>query len=189
MVTFTGEQSVDDGGLFRECLSVLCDELKNKVLPLLIKTKNQQQSTGFEREMYTLNPKASTKVQLKMLEFLGALMGFSIRSGILLDLDISRFVWKQITDDEVTIDDLELSDFQFVKDLKDILAKSKVLGEQEFNSEFKDRFMVTLLSNREETEAIVVDLVENGASVPLTKANAQLFYDKSLELRLQECKT
>jgi len=116
-------------------------------------------------------------------------MGFSIRSGILLDLDISRFVWKQITDDEVTIDDLELSDFQFVKDLKDILAKSKVLGEQEFNSEFKDRFMVTLLSNREETEAIVVDLVENGASVPLTKANAQLFYDKSLELRLQECKT
>lgn len=45
-----------------------------------------------------------------MFEFLGALMGFSIRSGILLDLDISRFVWKQITDDEVTIADLELID-------------------------------------------------------------------------------
>jgi E3 ubiquitin-protein ligase HERC2 len=60
--------------------------------------------------MFVLNPQANSETHLKMFEFLGALMGFSIRSGILLDLDISRFVWKQITDDEVTIADLELID-------------------------------------------------------------------------------
>jgi hypothetical protein len=29
-----------------------------------------------------------------MFEFLGALMGMSFRSGILLDLNLSRFTWK-----------------------------------------------------------------------------------------------
>lgn len=39
-VKFIGEQSLDDGGLFRECLSEMCNELKGKVLPLLSKSKN-----------------------------------------------------------------------------------------------------------------------------------------------------
>jgi len=41
-----------------------------------------------------------------MLEFLGALIGMSFRSGILLDMNLSRFVWKQIAGDEVTKKDL-----------------------------------------------------------------------------------
>lgn len=34
----------------------------------------------------------------------------------------------------------------------------------------------------------MVDLIENGQSVPLTKARAQKFFDKALEVRLAECK-
>jgi hypothetical protein len=74
--------------------------------------------------MYVLNPGATSEVQLKMIDFLGALFGMSIRSGILLDLNISRFVWKQIAGDEVTKEDLRFIDDLYVKDLDNILAKS-----------------------------------------------------------------
>ena len=65
--------------------------------------------------MHVLNPGASTDIQLKMMQFLGALMGMSFRSGILLDLNISRLTWKQIVGDEVTKEDLRFVDEHFVK--------------------------------------------------------------------------
>lgn len=40
-VKFIGEYALDDGGLFRESLSELCQELKTDVLPLMVKTANQ----------------------------------------------------------------------------------------------------------------------------------------------------
>ena len=61
--------------------------------------------------MFVLNPQENSETHLKMFEFHGTLIGFSIRSGIILDFDISRFVWKQITEKEVIIADLELIDF------------------------------------------------------------------------------
>lgn len=65
--------------------------------------------------MLVLNPGATTDVQLKMMQYLGALMGMSFRSGILLDLNISRFTWKQVVGEEVTKEDLRLIDDHFVK--------------------------------------------------------------------------
>ncbi len=41
-----------------------------------------------------------------MFEFLGALIGMSVRSGILMSLNLPSFIWKQLTDEEITIRDL-----------------------------------------------------------------------------------
>lgn len=83
-----------------------------------------------------------------MIEFLGALMGMSFRSGILLDLYISKFTWKQIVGDEVTKDDLRMIDDLFIKDLDRILESSKSMTEEEFNLEFGETHtMSILLSN------------------------------------------
>jgi hypothetical protein len=49
-----------------------------------------------------------------MYEFLGALIGMSVRSSILMSLNLSSFVWKQFTDEEITIDDLKDIDFMAV---------------------------------------------------------------------------
>ena len=40
-VNYSGEQSVDDGGLFRDSITEMCNELRKPVLPLLVETKNQ----------------------------------------------------------------------------------------------------------------------------------------------------
>lgn len=47
---------------------------------------------------------------MQMYEFLGALIGMSVRSGILLSLNLPSFVWKQLTNEEVTIRDLAAID-------------------------------------------------------------------------------
>jgi E3 ubiquitin-protein ligase HECTD3 len=134
--------------------------------------------------MFVLNPGATSEVQLKMMEFLGALFGMSIRSGILLDLNISRFVWKQIAGDEVTMEDLRFIDDLYVKDLDNLLAKSKELTDEQFTLEFGETHtMSTMLSDNR-----VVDIVENGRNIPVTRASAQQFYDGALQARLSECK-
>lgn len=115
--------------------------------------------------MWVLNPGATTEAQLKMIEFLGALMGMSFRSGILLDVNLSRFIWKQVAGRQLTKEDLPFIDELFVKDLENVLEKSKTLSDEEFDKEFGDTHtMSTLLSNDQ-----VVDLVENGREIQLKR--------------------
>ena len=119
-----------------------------------------------------------------MLEFLGALMGMSFRSGILLDINLSRFIWKQIVGKPLARKDLILIDEQFAKNLENILADSKSLSDEEFAGKYSSDFtMSTLLS-----DSSVVDLVEGGRDIALTKSLAQEFYDKALKVRLEESK-
>lgn len=89
-----GESAVDDGGCFRDSLTEICFDLKNGVVPLLSKTNNQSNGHGPEQDKFVLNTGTTSDTGIKMFEFLGALMGMSFRSGILLDLNLSRFTWK-----------------------------------------------------------------------------------------------
>jgi hypothetical protein len=63
-----------------------------------------------------------------MIEFFGALMGMSFRSGILLDLYIFKFTWKQVVEDGITKDNLRMIDECFLKYLDRILESSKSLS-------------------------------------------------------------
>jgi len=63
-----------------------------------------------------------------MIEFFGALMGMSFRSGILLDLYIFKFTWNQVVEDGITKDNLRMIDECFLKYLDRILESSKSLS-------------------------------------------------------------
>lgn len=134
--------------------------------------------------MWILNPAATTEPQLKMMEFLGALMGMSFRSGILLDINISRFVWKQIVGTPVTIDDLNLCDEMFVKNLFEILEKGPSMTDEEFAKEYGETHTMSILLSNGKS----VDLVENGSNIPVTRANITEYFDKAVKVRLEECK-
>jgi len=49
----------------------MCEELQNGSLPLLIQTPNGREDTGTSRDCFILNPSATSKVHMKMFEFLG----------------------------------------------------------------------------------------------------------------------
>jgi hypothetical protein len=80
----------------------------------MIPTQNQKSNQGESRDKWTINPTASSNAHSKMFEFLGALIGMSVRSSILMSLNLPSFVWKQLTDEEITIDDLKEIDFMAV---------------------------------------------------------------------------
>lgn len=85
---------------------------------------------------------------------------------------------------ELTKDDLSFIDELFVKDLDNVLTKSKTMSDEEFDKEFGETHtMSTMLSNDQ-----VVDLVVNGRELPLKKHKAQEFHDKAIGARLSESK-
>lgn len=71
MCVFTGESVDDYGGGYSESIAEICEELQNGSLPILIQTPNGREDTGTSRDCFLLNPSATTKVHMKMFEFLG----------------------------------------------------------------------------------------------------------------------
>lgn len=71
---------------------------------------NQANRLGENRDKWLINPKANTKLHLRKFTFLGALFGMCVRSGILANLNLAALVWKRLTADTCTIQDLKLID-------------------------------------------------------------------------------
>jgi len=76
---FIGEGSIDAGGPYRETLNDLCKELQSHALPLFIPTQNQKNDFGEHRDKWVPCPSACSPSHMQMFEFLGALIGMSIR--------------------------------------------------------------------------------------------------------------
>lgn len=49
----------------------MCEELQNGSLPILIQTPNGREDTGTNRDCFILNPSATSKIHMRMFEFLG----------------------------------------------------------------------------------------------------------------------
>lgn len=117
---FLGEGSQDAGGPYRETLTVMISELYSPCLPLLIPTQNNKNDHGQGRDLWTINPSATTPSQLEMFKFLGALMGLAFRAGHVIDIKFPSIVWKQLLGESVTLEDLELTDAYFVQAIKNL---------------------------------------------------------------------
>jgi hypothetical protein len=53
-----------------------------------------------------INPKACSKTQLKKFNFIGALFGMSVRSGMLMNLSLASLMWKRLTADNISVKDI-----------------------------------------------------------------------------------
>lgn len=140
------------GGPYRETITMMCTELQSKALPLLIPSPNQKHDNGLFREKWVLNPSANNAIQLKMFEFLGVLMGCSIRSRNFLNLDLPSMIWKQLIDIPLAKDDLNNIDRFSIQCLDNIVnITNKFVTEENFNDYFQDHF-ITYLSDSSEVE-------------------------------------
>jgi E3 ubiquitin-protein ligase HERC2 len=93
-VTFFGEGSIDAGGPYRESLTNLCNELESEVLPLLIKTPNNRNNHGQNRDCFILNPSANSPTHLDMFKFMGCLIGYAIRTLSAIPFHFPSLFWK-----------------------------------------------------------------------------------------------
>lgn len=105
-LNFRGEGGIDAGGLFREALDEIVGEMQSHCLPMLVPTPNNKNSYGSLRDKWMINPSSLSSTHMELYEFLGALMGMSLRTSHLMPLELAPMVWKQILQDPLERSDL-----------------------------------------------------------------------------------
>jgi hypothetical protein len=122
---FISESSNDDGGLFRESITEFCLELQSGCLELFVPCGNQANKIGENRDQWLINPKASSKLHLRKFFFIGCMFAMCVRSGILMNLNLTKTFWKRLTGETVTEDDIRSIDNTFMNNLEIYLKKRK----------------------------------------------------------------
>lgn len=77
----------------------------------------------------------------------------SVRSGILMSLNLPKFIWKQLTEETIIIEDLKLIDQMTVNILDELRTRDQNMDEETFLQGY-ELFFTTILSNGEEVELI-----------------------------------
>lgn len=155
-------------------------ELQSPVLPLLLPSPNQVNDHGPNRDCWVLNPAASSAKELEFFEFLGKLMGCSIRNKLCISLSLAPFVWKVLVNDEITADDI----FNVDEVQGNILTR--LLHDENINRDnFSDLFPdLTFVGNS--VSGAEVELIPGGASTAVTWENRGDYVRRVIEMRVQE---
>lgn len=107
-VSFVGESGVDAGGVFREGLSRIVEDLFSNFFPLLTLCPNGQNNLHTGMDKFLPNSDyVDSKVALNMFNFIGKLMAMSIRMKLSLSFDFPLLIWKKIVGEDVTTNDLK----------------------------------------------------------------------------------
>lgn len=180
-VTFLGENAQDAGGPYRETFAQYCEELHSNRLPLFLLTSNAQHNVGVGREKWILNPGATSPTLLQMYEFLGKLMGSSIRSKQYLAINLAPLVWKKLVGEQVTIEDLAAVDSMVINSMQKMRTIDQCgVTEEMFEDIVMETFSTLSADNR------VVELVPNGTNLPVTFSNRCEYADLVEQYRLHE---
>lgn len=184
-VRYRDEPGQDSGGLFRDFLDTVADELMSEQLPVLIPTPNQLEDTGENRETFLLNAALDISPNspgCRMLHFLGRLMGVCLRRGDVLPLCLSQVVWKGLLEEDLGLEDLESFDCAAANGVRQLSNLATVgIDAVAFQSSFSELRFVTKDSADQERE-----LVEHGRNTCVSFEDAPRFARLMLDMRLNE---
>ncbi len=99
-----------------------------------------------------------------------------------MSLSLPSFIWKQLTGEEVTLNDLSGIDTMTVQILDNLRDIKSTMDEETFLQGYELN-MTTILSNGEE-----VELIPGGKNVRVNFANLNDYIKKTIDVRLNECK-
>jgi len=150
-------------------------------MPLFVPCPNALQRQGENRDKYVIAPSATSPTQLKMFRFLGQLMGMSIRTGVLLSLDLPAFFWKPLVGSPVTRTDLEAIDQAFDGTLKwlEVCDPQDVESSSEQRVIF-EKFCIAL------SDKSMRNLKPNGDQIEVTFENRHEYIKLAEQTRLNE---
>eukprot|EP01138_Halocafeteria_seosinensis_P006927 gb/GECG01007085.1/.p1 GENE.gb/GECG01007085.1/~~gb/GECG01007085.1/.p1 ORF type:complete len:4254 (+),score=533.57 gb/GECG01007085.1/:1-12762(+) len=110
-VEYTGEDGMDWGGLYRDCLTRALDDLFpssiDSSLPgssrvpvpsvdLFIPCPNQMKGAGENTDKWVPNASHTSPLALSMFRFVGRLMGIALRHKSYLPFDVAPLIWARI---------------------------------------------------------------------------------------------
>ncbi|KAF0720309.1 Aste57867_398 [Aphanomyces stellatus] len=184
-VKFRGEEGVDWGGVYREGTNSMVDDLFAAHFNLFLLCPNGQHNTGLNRGMYLPNSKCTSPVAIQMFEFVGKLLGISLRTKGDFPFAFSPLVWKIILRQLLEKADLEGTDALLVQMLDGIrnCDQDGITTEEQFQSAFAD---LELRFTTFDSNGQLVDLVPGGTLKPVTFANRIEYCDLVEHYRLHE---
>jgi len=161
-IIFKGELAMGEAGPYRQFFADISQELQPnnvslatqyKNLNLLVPSPNNYAKLGEGRDNFVINPSAKSTYHLQLFEFLGILMGCSVRTGTHLTLDLPTLFWKQLVNQPISIEDLEEID----KPLTDLIRFMGECTKDVFEDSFFENY-TTMLSDKS-----IVELKAGGA--------------------------
>ena len=179
-INFLGEGSIDAGGPFRDSLTNIAEELESGVAPILIRTPNNRNEHGINRDCFIIDSRSKTPAHKTMLRYFGGFLAFAFLSKSPMPFNLAPWVWKQLVEEELTLNDLEGIDAYTAQVLRDLQQHAQTLSDEDFEAGV-DQFFTTVLSSGEE-----VPLCEGGETIRVTKNNIDEFIAKVLETRRNE---
>jgi hypothetical protein len=182
-VNYIGEGGTDAGGLFRDSISALCEDIQSDHLPLFVKCANSR-GFGDNQEKFVPNPSSTLSLFLSMYRFIGKLMGVAIRGGHTLNLDFPSIVWKPLVGQKIDRSDLRAID-TLCCEVLDKVEKIDIesVSEETFREYIPYNFVTVSSDGRE------IELKENGHQIPVTFSNRKEFITLMENFRLKEFET
>jgi HECT-domain (ubiquitin-transferase) len=192
-VQFSGESGIDAGGVWREGLSRIMDDLFSDHFDLLVRCPNARRGDKLNADSFVPNPKHRTPLSLSMLEFVGKFMGMSLRAKSALPFCFPALVYKAIVGQKPRFEDLVSIDTPFAQ-LLDSLRSCETEGivggqirpaittDSDFAAAYPNlRF--TCVSSDGTTE---VELIPGGRDIPVTFSNRLRYCESAERFRLHE---
>jgi len=136
---YSGMKSIDAGGPYRDCIEHMMMDLQSRASGIFLPSPNQIATLGENRDAWVPNPDANSRAQLRQYEFLGKMMGLSLRTRNLLNLKFPSIVWKPLVGSPVDMSDVEAIDVLSSNILKQINhPDAKSLPSELFNESMAD---------------------------------------------------
>lgn len=179
-IDFVGEHSIDEGTVYRQSIANVVKEMESGLVPLLIKSPNNRNEHGANRDCFVLDPASKSASHLEMYQLLGGYIALAILSKTPLPLNLAPSVWRQIVGLPLTLEDMDSFDTYSAKVLSDLRQHSKALSDEEFMETVSQNF-TTFLSNGD-----LVALCDNGHDKLVEKGNIEEFNELVLKARSSE---
>lgn len=184
-VRYKDEPGQDSGGVYRDFLDTVAEELMSPQLPVLLPTANQVADVGEHRESFLLNcglDVCTGAPGRRMLHFLGQLMGICLRRGDVLPLCLSQAVWKGLLAEELSLEDLESYDLAAAEGIR----KLRLVSDAEAFQSFGELHFVTRDSAGQERE--LLESGRDGRKTLVDFNQVHHFAQLKLDVRLMEAK-
>lgn len=179
-IKFLGEGSIDAGGPFRDSLVNIVQEMEEGVVPLLIKSPNNRNDHGTNRDCYLLDPSSNSPAHLEMYKYIGGFIAFGLLSKSPVPFNFAPTVWKQLLGERMNLADLESIDAYSSQVLTDLQNHGASLSDADFEAGVDQNF-TTILSNGHE-----IELCENGQERKVTKDSINEFINLVIQARFNE---
>ena len=106
--------------------------MEDGLVPLLIKSPNNRNDHGANRDCFLLDPASTSPAHLEMFKYLGGFIGFGILSKSPVPLNLAPTVWKQILGEKMQLSDLDSIDAYSAQVLTDLKNYSALLSDEEY---------------------------------------------------------